>query len=189
MPRLFTGLEVPASASTMLSFLRGGIPGARWIDPENYHVTLRFLGDVDDGVARDFVQLLDGVARPPLDIAVKDVDVFGGAKPRAIIALVEPTPALLELQAEHERIARGVGLAPETRRFTPHITLARLRDVPARAVADWLAMRAGQGVQTRFRAERFVLYSARASVGGGPYVVEEAYPLDAPERGLARAAR
>ena len=50
MPRLFTGLEIPAEIGQTLSNLRGGLPGARWIDPENYHVTLRFIGDID-GVA------------------------------------------------------------------------------------------------------------------------------------------
>ena len=47
MPRLFTGLEIPAEIGQTLSNLRGGLPGARWIDPENYHVTLRFIGDID----------------------------------------------------------------------------------------------------------------------------------------------
>jgi 2'-5' RNA ligase len=51
MPRLFTGIEVPAQVSLLLSLKRGGLPGARWIDPENYHITLRFIGDVDRAVA------------------------------------------------------------------------------------------------------------------------------------------
>ena len=188
MPRLFTGLEVPQSTATMLSFLRGGLPAARWIEPENYHITLRFIGDVDDAVARDLAALLDGVHRAALEVAITDLDVFGGGKPRAIIAKVEASPALVELQAEHERLARRAGLEPETRRFTPHVTLARLRDTSSRAAADWLAMRAGQGMRSAFRAERFVLYSAKASTGGGPYIVEEAYPLRAGPSAAAYAA-
>jgi 2'-5' RNA ligase len=177
MPRLFTAFEVPQTETLQLAFLRGGLQGARWIDPENYHVTLRFAGDIDDRTARDWAQMLDGVRSEPVEIAVSDLDVFGGSRPRAIIARVRQTPALEELQAEHERLARRVGLPPETRRFTPHITLARLRDVAPRNVADWLASRGGE-VRFSFTARRFVLLSSRASVGGGPYVVEEAYPLD-----------
>ena len=56
MPRLFTGLEIPEEVAQSLSLLRGGLPGARWIDPENYHITLRFIGDIDDRAgARDRV--------------------------------------------------------------------------------------------------------------------------------------
>ena len=58
MPRLFTGLEIPAEIGQTLSMLRGGLPGARWIDPENYHLTLRFIGDVDDRPAHEIASLL-----------------------------------------------------------------------------------------------------------------------------------
>src|SRR5438128_658686 len=65
MPRLFTGLEIPATWAEELSMLRGGIPGARWIDPENYHMTLRFIGDVDDALAGEIASLLGQVGRLP----------------------------------------------------------------------------------------------------------------------------
>jgi len=122
------------------------------------------------------VQMLDGVRRNPLPVTIGDLDVFGGDRPRALIAKVQPTPELTELQAEHERIMRRAGLAAETRKFTPHVTLARLRSVTARAVADWLAQQSGP-VRAAYEARRFVLYSARASTGGGPYVLEDAWPL------------
>ncbi len=176
MPRLFTALEVPADIATQLSLLRGGLPGARWIDAENYHVTLRFLGDVDERTANEAAQLLDGIAREPLQVSIGELDAFGGDRPRSLIAKIKPNPELLELQAEHERSVRRVGLAPESRKYTPHVTLARLRDVTPRAVADWLAMRGG-APRLDFEAKRFVLYSSRASTGGGPYVLEESFPL------------
>jgi 2'-5' RNA ligase len=71
---------------------------------------------------------------------------------------------------------RQVGLAPETRKFTPHVTLARLKNVSSIDVADYIAMH-GHFPKLTFAAERFVLYSSRASMGGGPYVIEAAYPL------------
>ena len=67
MPRLFTGLEIPADVAQALSMMRGGLPGARWIDPENYHVTLRFIGDVDDAFAHEIASLLDKVKRRGFD--------------------------------------------------------------------------------------------------------------------------
>ena len=71
---------------------------------------------------------------------------------------------------------RRVGLEPETRKYTPHVTLARLRDVSPGDVAAFIAMR-GHFPRLTFTAERFVLFSARESVGGGPYLVEAAYAL------------
>jgi RNA 2',3'-cyclic 3'-phosphodiesterase len=176
MPRLFTGVEIPADVAHALSLLRGGIPGARWIDPENYHLTLRFIGDVDDAIARDVMQLLGSVSRRAFDVALNGLDQFGGKKPRAVFATVAANGALSELQGEHERILRRLGLPPEPRKFTPHITLARLRDSSSREVADYLAVR-GAFKTPPFPVKRFVLFSSRASSGGGPYVVEAAYPL------------
>jgi RNA 2',3'-cyclic 3'-phosphodiesterase len=176
MPRIFTGLEIPADIGTELSFLRGGLPGARWIDPENYHVTLRFIGDVDDVLAHEVASLLGMVRRTPFELRFDGLSSFGGRHPRALVATFAPTQALLELQAEHERVMRRVGLDPEGRKFTPHVTLARLRETSSRQVADYLSTRSLIGMRP-FHIARFVLFSSRASVGGGPYVIEAAYPL------------
>jgi len=176
MPRLFTGLELPTDLAAALTGARGGLHGARWIDPENYHITLRFIGDVDHALARDVYGLLAEIHRDPLDVTIEGLDAFGGKRPRAIVARVAPDRPLLELQAAHERQIRKAGAAPEGRKFSPHITLARLRDASPLDVADYLAVR-GAFPRVTFTARRFVLYSSRDSVGGGPYVVEAAYPL------------
>jgi len=178
MPRLFTGLEIPADVAQSLSMLRGGLPGARWIDPENYHVTLRFIGDVDDSIAHEVASMLGRVRRPAFELRVDDLKSFGGRKPRAIVATLGPAQALIELQAEHERLMQRVGLEPEGRKFTPHVTLARLRESSSRQVADYLSVRSPPR-SPPFKIARFVLFSSRSSVGGGPYVVEAAYPLAA----------
>ena len=178
MPRLFTGLEIPREIAQSLSLLRGGLPGARWIDPENYHITLRFIGDIDDRLAHEIALLLDGVKRRSFEVRFAGLTSFGGRKPRAIVAAVEPVPPLVELQAELERLMQRIGLEPEGRKFTPHVTLARLRDSSSRDVAEYLSTR-GPLFGSSFRVPHFVLFSARASVGGGPYVVEADYPLAA----------
>lgn len=179
MPRLFTAVEIPAEIGESLSTLRGGLPGARWISPENYHLTLRFIGDIDDALAHEIAFLLGGVKRSGFELRFDGLSSFGGRKPRAVVATVSAAQSLFNLQAEHERLLQRVGLEPEGRKYTPHVTLARLRESSNRQVADYLATR--QPFRSMpFRVPRFVLYSSRASVGGGPYVVEAAYPL-APE--------
>ena len=177
MPRLFTGLEIPADVTLALAQYRGGLPGARWVEPDNYHVTLRFIGDIDDAMARDvFAVLGEGRRRPALAVALDRLASFGGDRPRALFARVEASPDLQDLQAEHERLMRRLGLPPEKRKFTPHVTLARLRDTPSSEVAHYIATH-GHFPRLIFTAPRYVLYSARESTGGGPYVVEAAYPL------------
>jgi 2'-5' RNA ligase len=177
MPRLFTGIEIPADIGLQLSSYRGGLPGARWIDPENYHITLRFIGDIDERTAGDVFSILgDGRRREPVTITIDGLDTFGGGRPRAVFARANGNGVLSELQAEQERLVRRIGLPPEKRKFTPHVTLARLRDASPIDVADYFATR-GRFPKLTFTARRFVLYSARESVGGGPYVVEAAYPL------------
>ena len=178
MPRLFTGIEIPDAVGQALATLRGGLPGARWIDPENYHLTLRFIGDVDDVIAGEVASMLGQVRRSAFELRVDDLKSFGGRKPRALIATVASVQGLMELQAEHERLLQRVGLEPEGRKYTPHVTLARLRESSNRQVADYLALRAPFR-SPAFPVPRFVLFSSRTSVGGGPYVVEAAYPLTA----------
>jgi RNA 2',3'-cyclic 3'-phosphodiesterase len=178
MPRIFTGLEIPAQIGRDLSMLRGGLPGARWIDPENYHLTLRFVGDVDDVVAHEVASMLGMVRRTEFELRFEALSAFGGRRPRALVATLVPTQALMDLQAEHERLMRRVGLDAEGRKFTPHVTLARLRESSSRQVANYLSARTVLGMMS-FKVSRFVLFSSRASVGGGPYIVEAAYPLAA----------
>jgi RNA 2',3'-cyclic 3'-phosphodiesterase len=176
MPRLFTALELPEIVVGQMALARGGVVGARWLEPEDYHITLRFVGDVDSRAAQEIAETLGDIRRPKAHIRFEGLSWFGGDKPRAIIAKVKSDPTLMELQAEHERRLRRIGIEPERRKYTPHVTLARLRGVAQGRIADYLAVR-GALVTEAFWAQRFVLYSARDGSGGGPYMVEAAYPL------------
>jgi 2'-5' RNA ligase len=178
MPRLFTALEIPSPLAFSLSLLRGGLPGARWVDPENYHITLRFIGDIDQRTADEVERALTRVDRPSFDLTLAGLDALGGNKPHSIVASVKPTPALRDLQNEHERIIQRIGLEPERRKFRPHVTLARIKGVSEADAAAYLALR-GDFRTPPFPVGRFVLLSSRDSRGGGPYVMEEAYPLAA----------
>ncbi len=176
MPRLFTALQIPDDVADALALTRGGLFGARWLDPEDYHITLRFIGDIEPRLADEVADALGQVSRSRVTIAFEGLGWFGGDKPRAIVAKVKPTPELSELAADHERRLRRLGLPPETRNFTPHVTIARVRGASPAAVADYLASR-GRLEAPGFTAERFVLLSARDGVGGGPYVAEAEFWL------------
>ena len=176
MPRLFTALEIPRNAAMSLSLLRGGLPGARWIDVENYHITLRFIGDVDGRTADEIVERLDRIDRPEFQIKLDGIGSFGSKKPHSVWAGVTPTPDMFALQAEIERICQRIGLAPDPRKFTPHVTLARLKASRVDDVVHYLSGR-GNFHTAPFTVSRFVLLSSRESVGGGPYLTEEIFPL------------
>lgn len=179
MPRLFTALEIPAEVALLLSLKRGGLPGARWIDPENYHITLRFIGDVDNHVADEVADGLDRLSHSEaFRIRLSHLGSFGGDKPRALYAGAEMTEALARLQSAQERVLQRVGLPPEGRKFVPHVTLARLRGASPFDVAQFIAQ-SGRFMPQDFAVGRFVLLSSRDSVGGGPYLLEQAYPLAA----------
>ena len=178
MPRLFTGLEIPPEIGAALARFRGGIPGARWVEPADYHITLRFLGDVPEDLAADLCEgLAESRARDPVEVVLDGLACFGGDKPRAVLASVASNPALVDLQAEQERICRRAGAEPERRKYTPHVTLARLRrEATPEAVAMYLSQ-AGIFEPLQFRVSRFALFSARDSIGGGPYVTEAVFPF------------
>ena len=190
MPRLFTALEIPRDAALSLSLLRGGLPGARWIDTENYHLTLRFFGDVEGHVADEIANALDRVRRPSFSLTLSGVGAFGSKKPHSIYAAASGSPDLFALQAEIERICQRLGLPADPRKFVPHVTIARLRNSSPLDVAGYLSAR-GNFSTIPFKVGRFVLMSSRDSVGGGPYVVEETWPLMGAEtanRSVAAAA-
>lgn len=177
MPRLFTGLEVPADIANELRPLQGGLPGARWIERENFHLTLRFIGDVDDRIADEIAYELERVRSWPFTLRFSRFDVFGNSKPHSLYLAAEPCDALSSLHSEHERIMQRVGLKPDGRKFTPHVTLARVRNCSHTEIAGWLA-RHGSFSRSHFEVNRVVLYSAKNSTGGGPYVKEQVYELD-----------
>ena len=175
MPRLFTGFEMPSDVARELASFCGALPGARWISPEDYHVTLSFIGDVDDRQCEEIIEELASVRGAPLEIVLEGLSGFGGARPRALIANARSDSLLTNVHKEQERALKRAGIALERRRFIPHVTLARLCDVSPLELAQYMSMYAPPVI--RFRIDRFVLFSARPHVGGGPYLIEAAYPL------------
>jgi len=176
MPRLFTGIELPAEQREELMRLRQPLPGAKWIEPENLHLTLRFAGDIDNTRAEELADRLAGITVDAFEMRLSGLGTFGGNEPKSIWAGVEAGPELEALARANERAARAAGLAPEGRVFKPHVTVARLKYASPDAIARVLG-RIGAFRSRPFLVGRFVLFSSRPKVGGGPYVVEAAFPL------------
>ncbi len=176
MPRLFAALELPDDLAHDLAQLRGGLFGAKWVEESDLHLTLRFIGDIDARFAAEIEDELADIRKPAFPVTLERLDWFGGERPREIIVKAKATPDLVALQSKIETVMRRLGAPPEPRKFSPHVTLARLRGASVAAVADYLSARSYFS-PARFVADRFALFSAREQVGGGPYVVERAFML------------
>jgi 2'-5' RNA ligase len=176
MPRLFTALELPKEVCAELSALHQPLPGARWLQPADYHLTLRFAGDIDNHLAREFVANLASIDIDAFELTVEGLGAFGGNDPHTVWAGVAPSATLDVLARAHDKAARATGLPPEKRAFKPHITLARLKGSRVDAVAKFLTRYSGYRSEPFFVGQT-VLMSSRPLTGGGPYAVEDRFPL------------
>jgi len=176
MPRLFVAFGLPQTLRDSLALTQGGLESARWIDPSDYHVTLRFIGDVDNAEADRLAGALEMVEAEPFTARTETYGSFGGDKPRIAHLGLHADPALVDLQQKVEFACRAAGFEVESRKFVPHITIARLRRTGPEELASWLSARMAP-VPSTFRVERFSLYVARTG-GGGPYHPVVDYPLD-----------
>jgi 2'-5' RNA ligase len=172
MPRLFTAIELPQIVRAQLDLVRGNLPGAKWVDIEDMHLTIRFFGDIGNLEADELVSALARTDFDPFELRITDLGVFGGREPRALYAGIADSEPLAALFRAGERAARAAGLPPETRSSKPHITLARLKNAKPEMVARFLTARPPLQAWP-FTVERFTLMSSRPGVGGGPYVREE----------------
>ena len=177
MLRLFVALALPAAIKTDLALLAGGIPGARWLPPENYHLTLRFIGEVEPWQAEEIDHALAMIRARPFVLSLRGVDTFEkGGRFNALWVGVEKTDGLAFLQAKVEAALQRIGLPPERKRFAPHVSLARVEKVAADKVISYVQ------AHNLFRApavqvEHFTLFSSRLGKEAASYVPEVDYDL------------
>jgi 2'-5' RNA ligase len=176
MIRLFLALEIPERVKERLSSLGGGVPGARWMADDQLHLTLRFIGEVDENVAHDIDDTLVGLRAPAFTMELAGVGEFGGKTPRALWAGVRPNEALMHLQRKIETALQRIGLPAEERKFSPHVTLARLKAAPSEKVIAFLAHHALYASGS-FPVDQFVLFSSHPSSNGSIYHMERIYAL------------
>lgn len=179
--RLFAAIRPPAPVIDALLALEAGpeadIAGARWQDEAQLHLTLRFFGEVEAREAEDIVEALERVQAPPFALALRGVGHFEKkGRTHTLWAGVAPSQPLAALQRRIESAARQAGLPPETRRFTPHITLARL----SAGSAPVLPFLAAHGALTGepWSVEAFDLIESMLTPGGARYETIRRYRLE-----------
>ena len=188
MPRLFAGLTLPEDIRYGLAALRMPLPGAKWIEASEMHITIRFAGDITNIQAQEFADALSQISLPAFNVSVGDLGAFGGNDPRVLWAGVDGGGEFERLFRACDRAARSAGLAPEPRSFKPHVTLARMKHSRPETIARFLARRSTVAFPA-FLADHFALFSSRPNVGGGPYVVEEEFPLQTGFTGMRAPGR
>lgn len=176
MPRLFTAIELPEDIRADLRGLHLPLPNARWIKQSDYHLTLRFAGDISQTAARNFADELARIDADAFEIRLSGLGTFGGKDPKTVWAGIEPCPGLEALARAHEKAARSACLEPRKRNFAPHVTLARLNNSNDQALARFLSRFGGYRSEPVF-VSQFVLMSSKPQTGGGPYGVVESFPL------------
>jgi len=177
MVRLFVGLALPEALKAELAGLVGGIPGARWVPPANYHLTLRFIGEIQSWQAQEVDHALAAIRARPFEISVRGLGTFEkGGRVHALWVGVERSDALSHLQNKVETTLQRIGIPPERKRFAPHITLARTERAAPEKLMAFVQM------HNLFRAppisiEHFTLFSSRLGKEHSVYTPEAEYEL------------
>jgi 2'-5' RNA ligase len=175
--RLFVALTLPEGIVARINMMCSGIPGARWIPPENLHITLRFVGEVDEPTAEEINYNLSRIEAPAFDLELQGLGTFGqGYKAHSLWVGVSPTPDLTHLQHKVESAVARTGQPPEGRKFTPHVTLARLNKPETGRLQSFIEgnnlFKAGP-----FIVDRFTLFESQTGKGGSVYTALEDYAL------------
>ena len=178
MIRLFVAVELPADLRQRIRRISTGVRDARWVAEENLHLTLRFIGEVEEYRLDDIVGALDAVESPSFPLTLAGAGHFESRKRvRTLWIGAEKSPELAVLAERIDHALVRAGLAPEGRKFSPHITVARLTGATAPAVAEWLAANTlFKGFP--FHITRFVLFASYLGRGGPTYQIVEAFPLE-----------
>lgn len=179
MLRLFVALALPPELRSDLAGLAGGIPGARWVPPENYHLTLRFIGEIENWRAQEVDDALTAIRGNAFELSLRGLGTFEKAgRIHALWVGAERNDALSHLQGKVETALQRVGLPPERKRFSPHVTIARTDRAPPEKVVAFVQ------AHNLFRAapmhvEHFTLFSSRLGKEASVYTPEVEYDLAA----------
>jgi 2'-5' RNA ligase len=178
MPRLFIAIDLPDAVKDDLTELCYGLRGVRWVKRDQLHLTLRFIGDVEDDLLDALSDALAQVRAAPFTFHLQGVGQFPPrGVPRVIWAGVKAPPDLQRLHGQIESALQPLGVEPEDRPFSPHITLARLKESPSPE-----SLRQFFGRHIHFKTapilvSRFVLYSSLLAPEGPTYTVEGQFAL------------
>lgn len=182
--RLFVAVPIPQAIQDQLRKLHTSIPTARWVDVANIHITLKFIGEVDQHQATGITSMLRTFQSPAFDIHLQGVGTFppGNRKPPRVLWVgIHPQPLLAALQRKVESALNALGIPPEDRPFSPHLTLARFKtEKPLSQVDQFLAQHADFKLPS-FHVTEFLLMKSQLSPQGAQYSHLAAYPLEGVE--------
>jgi 2'-5' RNA ligase len=178
MTRLFLAIDPPQDVRRQLASLRSGVADARWVSIEQLHLTLKFLGDVEEAAAAEVEKSLDSVRETDFALELSGVGRFPPRRAaRVLWAGLKAEPKLLDLHEAIELRLEGLGIEREDQAFSPHLTLARLRDnVRAAEVERWLE-RGRNFLAGPFPVGRFHLYSSVLGPDGATHERIHSYEL------------
>ncbi len=180
MQRLFVAIDLPRAVKRELAGICLGLPGARWVEDEQIHLTLRFIGEVDGGIFQDIREGLAGIHGSAFSMHLAGLGFFPPRRqPHVLWAGIEPVEPVIALRNRVESLIVRLGLEPEGRKFSPHVTMARLRDTPVAKVAGYLAGNA-LFASSPFEVDAFHLYSSVLTKKGAMHQIEASYPLIQP---------
>lgn len=183
MPRLFFGLEIPVQIKARLSKVRAEVSAAKWQSVEQMHITLLFLGDVDEGRLSAVCEAARRNPQAPFELSVAGLGCFGQpCAPRNLWAAIQPEAPVVSLHCAIKEQMERLGLITESRAFLPHITLSRFKRQPGSV--EGLLAEYGETAFGSFQVDQFVLFESEQSADGSVYTVVDRFPLSPIGEGL-----
>lgn len=178
MPRLFVAVDLPEQIrSQVLALTQFGLPGVRWVKEEQFHLSLRFIGEVDDRLFESIGTCLSKVREDEFDLTLKGIGTFLKSKnPKVIWAGVDKSKSLIRLRNKVEHQLNQLGVVSEGRKFHPHVTLGRVKDNRIKGIGDYMLHYSLFRSET-FPVENFVLFSSQLTPNGAIYTKEMVYDL------------
>jgi len=177
MHRLFVAIDLPKNIKDKVLGICFGVPGAKWMEENQMHLTLRFIGDVPGNQFGDIETILEQVNTPSFPLTIKGVGHFPPRKnPKILWAGVEKNEKLLQLKKKIDSLLCKIGLGPDDRKFHSHITLARLKNTPNNRVGHYFVENGLFNCEP-FLVNEFHLFSSILGRNGAIHTKEFTYPL------------
>lgn len=178
MVSLFVALKLPQAVREQLALLQHGLDNASWVLQQNMHLTLRFIGQIESERFDDICAALSMVRSKPVSFRLLDVGHFSrGSVPHAVWVGVKPSRDLIDLRKRIEQSFASVDVTTEARKYTPHVTIARLRGTKQKHLLHWLTANASFSMPTT-KFSDFTLYASHRSRKGSIYHILETFPLN-----------
>ncbi len=176
--RYFFAIIPPENILKSLYRLSFGIEGAKWQEMDKLHITLRFIEKLEPVGLKTLVQYAKNISFPQFSLKLMDLGHFPHKKqPTSLWAGVDSSTELLDLQKMLEfSVCRKLGLSADSRRFHPHLTLARLKGVQAEDLVAYYTQNLPLGLPP-FKVEKFCLMHSQLNSSGSRYSLAEEFPL------------